>query len=129
MAFEIPGQQYTFVAHADLRLKRYYFVKMDTDGEVDVCSAVTDQPIGILQNTPNVGELATVMVNGVSKVVCEANLAKNDPVGTHDNGKADVYAYGTDTTKYIVGRVLLDNSAQDGIATIIFNCIGVGRAT
>jgi len=128
MAFEIPGQQLSFEAAADLSAKRFYFVKLDSDAKLVLCGAVTDLPIGILQNTPTLGQMATVMVDGVSKVVGGADLAKGNMVGTDANGKAAAYVHGTDTTKYIVGQVLLDNSADGGIATIVFNCIGAGRA-
>lgn len=129
MAFEIPGTQLSFVAGEDLRTKRFYFVKLHTDGTVLCCTADTDNPMGILQNTPNTGEMATVMVDGVSKVVGGVNLALGDLVGTTSAGKAAAYAHGTDTTKYIVGRVLLDNSADGGVATIAFSCFAVARAT
>jgi len=129
MAFEIPGTQYSFEAGGDLHLKRYFFVKLNSDGECVICDGNTDNPLGILQNTPTEGQMATVMVNGMSKVVAGSNFAKGDYVGTDSDGKAEVYAHGADTTKYIVGQVILDNSAEDGIATILFNCVGVARAT
>jgi hypothetical protein len=129
MAFEIPGAQFSFVAGEDLRTKRFYFLKLHTDGTVLLCAADTDNPIGILQNTPNTGQMATVMVDGVSKVVGSADLALGDLVGTTSAGKAATYAHGTDTTKYIVGRVIEENSADGGVASIIFSCFAVARAT
>jgi len=128
MAFEIPGMQLSMVAGEDLRTKRFYFTKIHTDGTLLLCSSVTEPIFGILQNTPNTGEMATVMVFGVSKIVGSADLAKGDPVGTTTAGKAATYAHGSDTTKYIVGTVMLDNSVDGGVATIAFNCLGAGRA-
>ena len=129
MAIEIPGRQLSFEAGEDLSAKRFYFLKLHTDGTVLLCAADTDNPIGILQNTPNVGEMATVMVDGVSKVVGGENLALGALVGTSSAGKALTYAHGTDTTKYIVGRVIVENSADGGVASIAFSCLALARAT
>jgi hypothetical protein len=129
MAIEIPGTQLSFVAGEDLRTKRFYFLKLHTDGTVLLCTADTDNPIGILQNTPDVGQMATVMIDGVSKVVGGENLALGALVGTSSAGKALTYAHGTDTTKYIVGRVIDENGADGGVASIVFSCFAVARAT
>jgi hypothetical protein len=129
MAFEIPGAQFSFVAGEDLRAKRFYFLKLHTDGTVLLCAADTDNPIGILQNTPNIGQMATVMVDGISKVVGGADLSLGQLVGTSSAGKALSYVHGSDTTKYIVGRVVEENSADGGVASIIFSCFAVARAT
>ena len=61
MAYEgpqikLPG----LTANADLSAKQYYYVKLVGAGLVDVCSAVTDIPIGVLQNNPVSGMPAEV---------------------------------------------------------------------
>ncbi|MGA1628381.1 MAG: hypothetical protein ACO330_06150, partial [Aquiluna sp.] len=68
MAYELPGQVATFTAAADLSAKQYYFVKITADNTVNVCAAVTDIPIGVLQIAPASGEAASVMLYGISKV-------------------------------------------------------------
>ena len=51
MAYETIGIDIgTFTASADLSSSQYYFVKMSAEGTVTVCAAVTDKPIGVLQN-------------------------------------------------------------------------------
>ena len=125
MAFEgpmilIPG----LTASADLSAKQYYFVKISGANTVTVCAATTDKPIGILQNAPVSGEAAVVAMSGVSKVSGDANLAAGDSVGTSSDGQAAAYTV-SDTTKYIVGQVVLDNSAAGGLATIAFDCSAV----
>ena len=128
MAYEIPGFQFTLPAGADLSAAQHKFVKINSSGQVILCAAVTDKPIGILQNKPNAaGVAANIMANGVSKLIMAANAAKGDRIGTDAAGLGAIYVHGTDTTKYIVGELLDDNSAANGKATIIFNCIGVGR--
>lgn len=129
MAFEIPGFQHSFVAGGDLSSSQFKFVKLNSSGQVVDVSGNTDNPIGILQNAPASGGVAVVMLAGISKVQGDGNLAKGDMVGTSADGQAATYVHGTDTTKYIVGQVLLDNSAAGGIATIAFDCMGAqGRA-
>lgn len=130
MAYEIPGFCISLEASGDLSTKQYYFVKLDTNGQVAVCAAVTDNPIGILQDKPAAqGRACTVMVQGVSKVSSDANLAINDMVGPSADGQAAAYVHGTDTTKYIVGRVLRDGDAAAQMSTILFDCSGAqGRA-
>lgn len=127
MAFEIPVFSISLEADDDLRLLRFHFVKLD-GGKAVPCDAAEDNPIGILQNTPNTGEMATVMCCGVSKIVSSAPLAIDKFVGTHTDGTGAPYIHGTATTSYIVGQVVLASSAKDGVATIAFNCLGAGRA-
>lgn len=70
MATETPGLVITLVAGEDLRLKQYMAVRMESDGAIDFAGAsVGEDALGFLQNTPNTGEAATVMVNGITKAV------------------------------------------------------------
>jgi hypothetical protein len=114
-------------AAADLSAKQYYFVKITANDTVNVCSAVTDRPIGVLQNKPKSGDTAEVCMLGISKVSGDADLAAGDAIGTSVDGQAATYVPGTDTTKYIVGQVLQDNSTAGGIATAAINCISPAR--
>ena len=76
MAYESPQICIgTLTAAADLSGKQYYFVKLASESTVNVCSAVTDVPIGVLQNTPASGESAEVAIFGLSKVSADATLA------------------------------------------------------
>lgn len=132
MAFQSPGKMIPgLVAGADLSAAaaQFTFVKISASGTVVQCSAVTDRPIGILQNRPASGEAAQVMADGVSKVRANADLAAGDQIGTHSNGRAAAYAPGTDTTKYIVGQVIqIDASDNDGaLVTAAFNCLSAAR--
>lgn len=130
MAYEIPGQMISFQAAADLSAYQFRFVKLDANGQVNICSAATDIPIGILQDKPAAqGRAANVMLDGISKVVGGANLAKGDQVGTDNQGRAVALVAGTDTTKYAVGQIMEDNSVAGGLCTINFDCRAPKRAT
>lgn len=126
MAFEQPGFSSSFRAGADLSAKQFYFVKLDSNGDVVVCSGVTDKPIGILQNSPNTGQEALVMHEGISKISADAALSIDDLIGTSADGQGAAYVPGTDTTKYIVGRMLDSTSAADQKGSCLFSCMGVG---
>lgn len=121
---KLPG----LTAAADLSAKQYYFVKLASATTVNVCSALTDVPIGVLQNTPTSGQAAEVLALGVSKVSGDENLAAGSLIGPSADGQADIRTIGTDTTHYVVGQVILDNSAAGGIATATINCLNPHRA-
>jgi hypothetical protein len=113
---------------ASLAAKQFYFVKLDSAGDIVVCAAATDVPIGILQNAPGVGEACEVMMAGISKVSSDAALTIGDQIGTSADGQADAKTVGTDTTEYVVGRVLVASGAAAELATVAFSCLAPHRA-
>lgn len=128
MAWEIPGQQIPFQAAVDMSDWQFRGVKIDANGQIAKISAVTDIPLGILQDKPGAqGRAGCVMLDGVSKMVAGANLAKGDRVGIDTTGRAVAYIAGTDTTKYAIGTVLEDNSVANGLVTVMFDCKNPGR--
>jgi hypothetical protein len=128
MAYEIPGMQITLEAAADLSAHQFKFVKLDANGRIAAIAAVTDKPIGILQDKPAaLGRGGNVMLAGVSKVSADSALTQANSVGTSVDGQAAAYIHGTDTTKYIVGQVLIGTANAGEIATIAFSCLGIGR--
>lgn len=130
MAYEIPGQQISIQAAADLSAQQFRAVKLDANGQIAAITAITDRPHGILQDKPGAqGRAGCVMLDGVSKMVGGANLAKGDLVGVDNQGRAVAVVPGTDTTRYIIGTVLEDNSVAGGLITIQFDCKNPGRAS
>lgn len=123
--YRIPG----LTAGADLSGKQYHFVKLSGTGMgVVVCAAATDIPIGVLQNKPTSGQEAEVVALGLTKIVGDANLAIGDQIGTSADGQADAKTVGTDTTEYVVGRVVVENSAAGGLVSAVINCMNPHRA-
>ncbi len=118
----------TFVTAADLSAKQYHFVKLDSDGKIVACSAVTDRPIGVLQNDPLSDQEAEVVISGITKVVADEALTAGDVVATSADGQAQVAVVGTETTVYSVGQVLKAASAAGAIATAVIDCAAPGRA-
>ena len=127
MAYESPQINIgTLTAAADLSSKQYYFVKLASATTVNVCSAVTDVPIGVLQNTPASGEAAQICVFGLSKVSADATLAAGDIIGTSADGQAQPVVQGTETTVYNAGQAITAGAAGT-LQTALIN-ISNGRA-
>lgn len=102
-----------YYASADLSAKQFHFVKMSGNMTVDVCSAITDKPIGILQNNPASGETAVVAISGQSKVVADGTLAAGDVIGTSADGQADAIVNGVDVTVFVCGQAVEAAAAGD----------------
>lgn len=129
MAYEISNYavRITLKAGADLTSAQYAFVKLDSSGNAVVCSAVTDKPIGVLQNQPLSGKEASVLVSGGTKVKAGAAVAIGDRIGTTTGSLANPYVAGTDTTKYLVGTALTAAAASGELFTAVINCAAAGR--
>ena len=117
----------TLNAGADLSSSPYHFVKLDASGNAVECAAVTDKPVGVLQNDPTSGQAAEIVVVGLTKVSTNAALAIGDLIGTSSDSQAAAYVPGTDTTKFIVGTVLVTSGAADEITSVLVNCANPHR--
>ena len=116
------GQQSTFgelTASADLSAKQYYFVKLSSATQVTVCAAITDVPIGVLQNNPTSGQAAIVTTHGLSKMSADGTIAAGNILGTSADGQADAIVAGTDTTVYVCGQAIGAASAGETFTAFI----------
>jgi len=69
MAVQYWGIDHTYIAAIDLSASQYHFVKAGSvAGEVSLSNVVAGSPLGVLQNDPKAGEMATVRVFGFTKV-------------------------------------------------------------
>lgn len=116
------------VANADLSGAQYKFVKLLSTGKVDLITAVTDVPYGVLQNKPTSGKMAEILIIGITKMVAGAATTVGLPVGADSTGRAvTTYVAGTDTTKYNVGACRIAASAAAEITTVVVNCASPAR--
>jgi hypothetical protein len=123
--FQIPKH---FLAGADLSTKQYYFV--ENPAGVTVANAVTDVPVGVLQDKPDAaGEDAEVCIFGFTKLVAGGNVAAGDLISTTTAGKAVTLVVGTDTTAYILGRALTASTGDGQVIEAFINCMTPSRAT
>jgi hypothetical protein len=128
MAIEQGQYCITLTAGADLSGSQYKFVELGAALTCTVCNGATDIPIGVLQNKPTSGMPAEVMVIGMTKVQGDAGLSVGALIGTSADGQADAKTVGTDTTEYVVGRVLEGTSNAAELATVLINCAAPHRA-
>lgn len=126
MAYEQSnGVIITLEAAEDLSAKQYNFVKLDANGKVVITDADSagQIPIGVLQNAPESGEAATVMIVGVSKVEAGVafdegvRIACSDGSSAADNGQA----VAADALDHVVGQSITAGAADDYITAAI-NC-------
>jgi hypothetical protein len=125
MAFGVgPVLDLPFTAAADLSAKQYHIVEMTADMTVNVCNNAADKPIGILQNKPRAGETAIVRMLGISKVVADGTLNRDDNYGTSADGHAVAKTVADDL---ILGRVLEGVSNAGEIATVTVNALSLAK--
>lgn len=112
-------------AAADLSAKQFHFVKLATATTVNVCTAITDVPVGVLLNTPTSGQAAEVCIFGITKVVADGNLAAGNIIGTSSDSQADAITRGSDTTVTVMGQAIEAGSAGQTVTMFLnpSNCL------
>lgn len=121
MAYEISNYsvKVTLVAGADLSAEQYKFVKLNSSGQAVVCAAITDRPIGILQNAPTSGQEAEVLVVGGSKLKAGGSITEGAMLGITSTGTGKAIVAGTDTTQYTLGTALTEGASGEIITVVI----------
>lgn len=102
--------EFTKKASEDLSSKQFYIVQMDSSGNAEVGEGATDLLLGVLQNTPESGQGATIRHMGTTKVVASDAIAIGARVTTTNAGKAVT----TTTNANIVVGVALEAAGADG---------------
>lgn len=130
MAYEFSNYsvKVTLVAAADLSAKQYHFVKIDTNGKAAVVAADTDRPVGVLQNAPDAGEEAEVLIVGGTKLVASTTVDEGAILGTTSTGRAVTRVVSSDSTKYILGTAITSAGADGVVLTAAINCASAARA-
>lgn len=132
MAFENGVIDISFEAGEDLSDDQFRIVVLDaTTSKVRRPNAITDIPLGVLQNQPESGQAASVRpigCGGISKVVLGATLAVNaivamQYVSATDAGKAQAAV----ATQYPIGH-LLSGGDEDDLGSVLLAPITVVAA-
>ena len=128
----VEGFQITapgLTAGGDLSSGQYRYVKLDANEQVIICTAVTDIPIGVLQDTPDAsGKAATVCVVGDTKIASDVALSAGWLIGPSTDGQAERKIPGTETTEFICGQVMRGSSGAGVLARAFVNCASPARA-
>lgn len=121
---------HTFNCASDMSASsvQYSFVKLVATG-VALCTAETDVPAGVLQNSPALGEAAVVAISGITKLkVGASNVAVGNRVGTSATARALALTAGTSTGFYVAGQVLdIDATANAGAIVTAAVCSAISR--
>jgi Uncharacterized conserved protein (DUF2190) len=121
MAAEVPGLTITLEAAADLSAAQYKFVKVTAANTVNVTTATTDKAVGVLQNKPAAAaRAATVMVNGVTKMVAGAAVT----AGALVMSNASAQAVTATATNQALGIALSSVSNAGEIVTVLLKDFG-----
>jgi len=115
MAYNSPSMEIgTLTAAADLSDKQFHFVKLASATTVNVCTAITDLPIGILLNNPDTaGDQCIVQIFGIAKVVADGTITAGRWMGTSSDSQAAGITPGSDTTVYVMGQAIQAASAGE----------------
>ena len=121
MATEQAIWRESFEAAEDLSDYQFHFVVLNSSGKARLLDAEDEVAIGILQNAPESGEAAVVMIMGKSKLVANAALTvgtfvKPEYVGATDAGKGDDAGTWWDTAR---GMVVEAAGAEDDICSVV----------
>lgn len=105
-------------AGADLSSSQFKVVQMDTSGKIIDMTAITEFPIGILQNEPDAADkpahITPMNSGGLSKIRLGATLTPGVLVGSGTDGRAVADA----TTNFTLGLLTKGGDADD-IGTVL----------
>ena len=113
MAKQFDGQDPSFKAYDDLSSSQYLFVNMEGDNIVDVCGAITDVIVGVLQTEGTTGQGVVVRIDGHTKIILGETVTAGALLSTSTAGKALAITAGADTTAYVAGICTLGGDADD----------------
>jgi hypothetical protein len=87
VAYEIPGFSFTLVAGEDLTSSQFCAVDVEVSTGNVILPTKGERAIGVIQNKPDDGEAATIVVTGVTKVlVGVGGLIAGNNVTVDDDG-------------------------------------------
>lgn len=116
MALESNLVRLTMVAGEDLSTTGYQrFVTLQSDGQIDLSNAATENLFGVLDSKPAAGISCPVKVAGVSKITSGAALVIGARVTSDATGRAITASGATDTVR---GVVMSAAAGADEIVTI-----------
>ena len=120
MSYEEALKTISLVANGDQSGNQYKFVKEGASG-MALNTTSGGQCTGVLQNKPTSGQVGAVAVDGVSKVIAGAAVAKGADVMSNATGLAIT---ATGTGAYIQGEALEAATAANQIIAVLLKKSG-----
>lgn len=87
MAYDIPGLDISLPAASDLSSSQFLAVKINSSGQIALAGA-GDAAVGVLQDTPASGQVGSVRLSGVTRMVCGGTVTAGDLVAADASAKA-----------------------------------------
>lgn len=104
-------------ASGDLSAAQYKFVKVNSSGQMAVCSVAGEEADGVLQDKPAAaGRAGGMAIGGVTKVLLGGTVAKGAKVTTNASGAAVTAATGN-----VELGTCIEGGASGEIGSIIFD--------
>ncbi len=119
MSQQVGVLDLSFTAGEDLSSNQYYFVYLSDDHTVKLCTTNHVDAIGVLQNEPESGEMATVRVLGTTKAIVAESISVGNRIYVDTDGKANEEDAADDTEARLVGIALEASSEADDIIEIL----------
>jgi hypothetical protein len=127
-AWSIPGFSFSLPANADYSVEATYLYTgvralaatgtgITTETAVAPVSATGDPIVGVMQNNPQLAEAATIVQNGISKLLCKDTVAIGDKLMACPAGG---FIKAT-TGKYAVAIALQAGAANQYVAGLLAN--------
>jgi len=119
MAQQYIGLDVPFKASGSMSSPAYYFVKMNADNVVDVCSATTDIAIGISQTAGVADQSISIRVSGHTKITLSETVAIGQLICPSSSGTAEVVVASSDDDVYVAGVCTVGGDAGEIGAMVI----------
>lgn len=123
MTIEWGGHDISLVAAEDMSGMQYMFVHQADNDTCDRLDSAAEHALGVLQNAPEIGEVAVIRVTGTSKLVMNDAVAvgvliKPEYVGATDNGKGDAADTNLDNVR---GLCIHASGAEDDVGGVLLS--------
>ncbi len=124
MAYQYDGSgiTMTLTAAADLSGLQHCFVKITADNTVNACAATTDRPIGVLLNKPGLGQAASILLAGVTKVKSSGVIAVGANIGVEGAATSRAASVTAPSANPAFGTAL-EAAAANEIFSASINCL------
>jgi hypothetical protein len=117
MAYAEPGQVVSRRAESNFTEKFVVCAPGTADDQVKLPASAGATPLGVIQDTATAGQAVAVMISGVTKVVANAAITKDDPLKlVTTTGRV---ATGTPGTDKIIGHALQAATAAGQIISML----------
>jgi len=123
MATERIDQLLSRLAASDLSALQFTFVVIDGSGNIEKNTVAGGWAVGVLQNKPIAGQIASVATSGITKIKAGATITADDKIMSTNAGAADVAVAAAPPGNFARGQAL-EGGASGEIITMLLEPTG-----